>query len=119
MTLELASERIVRKPWGKTDLRPWSERGHDGAPIGEVWFQRADAKAPEPKLLLKLLFTDEALSIQVHPDDSFARMIGLPNGKTEAWYILSAEPGAKIALGLKRELTAPQLRAAIGDGSLA
>jgi mannose-6-phosphate isomerase len=118
MTLELASERIVRKPWGKTDLRPWSERGHDGAPIGEVWFQRADADAPEPELLLKLLFTDEALSIQVHPDDAFARMIGLPHGKTEAWYILSADPGGKIALGLKRELTAPQLRAAIGDGSL-
>ena len=42
MTLELASERVVRKPWGKTDLRPWSELGHDGAAIGEVWFQRAD-----------------------------------------------------------------------------
>lgn len=118
MTLELASERIVRKPWGKTDLRPWSEYGHDGAPIGEVWFQRAEPEAPEPALLLKLLFTDETLSIQVHPDDGFARLIGLPHGKTEAWYVLSAEPGAKIALGLKRALTAPQLRAAIGDGSL-
>lgn len=118
MTLELASERIVRKPWGKTDLRPWSERGHDGAPIGEVWFQRAETNAPEPALLLKLLFTDEALSIQVHPDDAFAKIVGLPHGKTEAWYILSAEPGAKIALGLKRELTASQLRAAIGDGAL-
>jgi mannose-6-phosphate isomerase len=118
MTLELASERIVRKPWGKTDLRPWSKLGHDRAPIGEIWFQRADATASEPLLLLKLLFTDEALSIQVHPDDAFAKMIGLPHGKTEAWYILSAEPGAKIAMGLKRELTAPQLRASIGDGSL-
>jgi mannose-6-phosphate isomerase len=118
MTLELASERIVRKPWGRTDLRPWSEHGHDGAPIGEIWFQRADAQAPEPTLLLKLLFTDEALSIQVHPDDSFAKRIGLPNGKTEAWYVLAAEPGARVALGLKRALTAPQLRAAIGEGSL-
>jgi mannose-6-phosphate isomerase len=118
MTLELASERIVRKPWGRTDLRPWSEHGHDGAPIGEVWFQRADAEAPEPALLLKLLFTDEALSIQVHPDDAFAHMIGLPNGKTEAWYVLSAEPEAKIALGLKRKMTPPQLRAAIADNSL-
>jgi mannose-6-phosphate isomerase len=118
MTLERASERIVRKPWGKTDLLPWSEHGHDGAPIGEIWFQRADMESPEPALLLKLLFTDEALSIQVHPDDSFARIIGLPNGKTEAWYILSAEPGAKIALGLKCKLTPSQLRAAIGEGSL-
>jgi mannose-6-phosphate isomerase len=111
-------EPEARQQGGKTDLRPWSERGHDGAPIGEVWFQRADTEAPEPALLLKLLFTDEALSIQVHPDDTFAKMIGLPHGKTEAWYILSAEPGAKIALGLKRELTPSQLRAAIGDGTL-
>lgn len=118
MTLELASERILRKPWGKTDLRPWSELGHDGAPIGEIWFQRASENAAEPSLLLKLLFTDEALSIQVHPDDDFARRIGLPHGKTEAWYILSAAPHAKLALGLKRELTASQLRKAIGDGAL-
>ena len=119
MTLELASERVVRKPWGKTDLRPWSELGHDGAAIGEVWFQRADPAAPEPALLLKLLFTDEALSIQVHPDDKFAQSIGLPHGKTEAWYVLSAAPYGEISLGLKRTLTLPQLRAAIADGSIA
>jgi mannose-6-phosphate isomerase len=117
--LELASERVVRKPWGKTDLRPWSELGHDGAAIGEVWFQRADATAPEPELLLKLLFTDEALSIQVHPDDVFAHAIGLPHGKTEAWYVLAAEPNAQLSLGLKRTLTPPQLRAAVADGSIA
>lgn len=118
MTLELASERVVPKPWGKTDLRPWSELGRDGAPIGELWFERADPSAPEPSLLLKLLFTDEALSIQVHPNDAFAQQIGLPHGKTEAWYILSADPEAKLALGLKHKLTASQLRTAIGNGSL-
>jgi mannose-6-phosphate isomerase len=118
MTLELASERVVRKPWGKTDLRPWSELGHDGAAIGEVWFQRADREAPEPSLLLKLLFTDEALSIQVHPDDAFAHAVGLPRGKTEAWYILAAEPGAQLSLGLKRPLAPPQLRRAILDRSI-
>lgn len=119
MTLEIASERVVRKPWGKTDLRPWSELGHDGTTIGEVWFQRADPAAPEPALLLKLLFTDEVLSIQVHPDDTFARTIGLPHGKTEAWYVLSATPDAQIALGLKHSLTPPQLRGVIADGSIA
>jgi len=88
MTLELASARVVRKPWGRTDLRPWSELGCDGAAIGEVWFQRADPAAPEAALLLKLLFTDEPLSVQVHPDDAFAHTIGLPQGKTEAWFVL-------------------------------
>ena len=44
---------------------------------------------------------------------------GLPSGKTEAWYVLSATPDAKVALGLQRRLTPEQLRAAIGDGSIA
>ena len=63
MTMEIASIRVVRKPWGRTDLRPWSELGHDGGAIGELWFERSTAGAPEPTLLLKLLFTDEPLSI--------------------------------------------------------
>ncbi|MEO6014243.1 MAG: class I mannose-6-phosphate isomerase [Devosia sp.] len=119
MTLELAAERVVRKPWGRTDLRPWSELGHDGSPIGELWFERADRGAPESALLLKLLFTDEALSIQVHPADDFAHAIGLPHGKVEAWYVLAAAPGAELSLGLKRSLTPAQLRAAIVDGAIA
>ena len=118
MAVEHACIRVVRKPWGSTDLRPWSEIHHDGVAIGELWFQRADTNAPEPALLLKLLFTEEPLSIQVHPDDAFAQSIGLAHGKTEAWYILSATPGAKIAVGLKRQLTTPQLRASIEDGSI-
>jgi mannose-6-phosphate isomerase len=51
------------------------------------------------------LFTNQPLSIQVHPGDAFAHSIGLPNGKTEAWYVLSAASEAKVALGLKRRLT--------------
>ena len=117
MTVEHTCQRAERKPWGSTDLRPWSNIHHDGA-IGELWFQRADTTTPPPALLLKLLFTTEPLSIQVHPDDAFARSIGLPHGKSEAWYILSATPDARIAVGLKRYVTAPQLRAAIADGSI-
>lgn len=118
MTVELAGIRAVRKPWGGADLSPWSDINAAGAPVGELWFERADADAASPSLLLKLLFTTEPLSVQVHPDDAFAQASGLPNGKTEAWYILSAVPGAKIALGLKRALTPPQLRAAIGNGTI-
>ena len=44
--------------------------------------------------------------------------IGLPNGKTEAWYVLSAAPEAKVALGLKRRISPAQLRHAIDDGSI-
>jgi mannose-6-phosphate isomerase len=109
---------VVSKPWGSTDLAPWSDIQPEGIAIGELWFQRRKANAPNPALLLKLLFTKEPLSIQVHPDDAFAHSIGLSNGKTEAWYILSATPDARIAVGLKRQLTAAQLRASIEDGSI-
>jgi mannose-6-phosphate isomerase len=119
MAIEHASVQVVRKPWGIADLHPWSGADGSGDAIGEVWFQRPDKAAPSPALLLKLLFTSEPLSIQVHPDDAFARSIGLPNGKTEAWYILSALPDARVAVGLKRHLTRDELRASIRDGSIA
>jgi mannose-6-phosphate isomerase len=111
--------QVVRKPWGVADLHPWSSSDGSGDAIGELWFQRPDKNAPIPALLLKLLFTSEPLSIQVHPDDAFARSTGLPNGKTEAWYILSATPEARIAVGLKRNLTPRELRTSIKDGSIA
>ena len=119
MTIERAAVKAVRKPWGSADLRPWSQSAEGGPPVGELWFERADPAAPEPALLLKLLFTEQPLSIQVHPDDAFARSIGLPNGKTEAWYVVVAGVGAQIALGLKRVITSAELRTAIEDGSIA
>jgi mannose-6-phosphate isomerase len=119
MAIEHAAVQVVRKPWGVADLHPWSGIDGSGDAVGELWFQRVDEHAPIPALLLKLLFTSEPLSIQVHPDDAFARSIGLPNGKTEAWYILAALPDARIAVGLKRHLTPQELRASIKDGSIA
>jgi mannose-6-phosphate isomerase len=119
MTIEHASVRVARKPWGVADLRPWSSIDGSGDAVGELCFHRAEGNTPDPALLLKLLFTSEPLSIQVHPDDAFARSIGLPNGKSEAWYILSATPDARVAVGLKRNLTSQELRASIKDGSIA
>src|ERR1700733_14929346 len=119
VTIEHAIVRTKPKPWGSLDLRPWSEASPTDGPIGELWFGRPDQAAPETALLLKLLFTTEPLSIQVHPDDAFARSIGLANGKTEAWYILSATAGAEVALGLNYPRSAVELRSAITDGSIA
>lgn len=118
MTIEHASAHSVPKPWGVADARPWSSAGDGAKTIGEIWYERSDSTAVSPSLLLKLLFTDQPLSIQVHPDDAYAQSIGLPNGKTEAWYVLSAAPDAKVALGLKRRLTPEQFRHAIDDGSI-
>lgn len=119
MTLERTFTRTVPKPWGSTDLRPWNAHYGEGPAIGEVWFQRSDQKAPESALLLKILFTKEPLSIQVHPNDVYAQSIGLMHGKCEAWYILSALPNARIALGLKRRVSPSELRAAVESGSIA
>src|SRR5437867_1385111 len=118
MPIEHASVRVVHKPWGVSDLQPWSSIDGTGDAVGELWFERADKNAPAPALLLKLLFTSEPLSIQVHPDDTFARAIGMPNGKSEAWYILSAEPGAQIGVGLKHRVTPQELHASIRSSSI-
>lgn len=85
-----------------------------GKRIGEVWFTGEE----EMPLLAKYLFTSEALSIQVHPDDEEARARGFPAGKTECWYILEAEPGAVLGLGLTREVGEAELRSAALDGSI-
>ena len=118
MPTELAAVRVVHKPWGVRDLQPWSSLDGSSDAIGELWFEREETHAHTPALLLKLLFTSEPLSIQVHPDDTFARAMGLPNGKSEAWYILSAEPDAKVGVGLKHQVTLQELRTSIRNGSI-
>ena len=103
----------VEKPWGRTQLPPLFA-APDGRRIGEVWFTTAG----DQPLLVKYIFTSERLSIQVHPNDQQARERGLSQGKNECWYILDAEPDAALGLGLKRELSPDELRAAAIDGSL-
>jgi mannose-6-phosphate isomerase len=118
LAIEHARAHTVPKPWGVVDLHPWSSARHDGGAIGEIRYERPGSEATDATLLLKLLFTSQPLSIQVHPDDAYAQSIGLKSGKTEAWYVLSASPGAKVALGLKRRRTSQQLRQAAEDGSI-
>ena len=69
-------------------------------------------------LLVKLLFPDDKLSVQVHPDDAHAQTMGQPRGKTECWYVLEAKPGATVALGLCDGVTAGDIRAAVTGGTL-
>jgi len=119
MTIEHAHAHSLPKPWGIVDPRPWSSAGDGANTIGEIWYERSDSTAVPPSLLLKLLFTSQPLSIQVHPNDAYAQSTGQPNGKTEAWHILDAAPEAKVGLGLKRRVSPEQLRHAIDDGSIA
>lgn len=121
------------RPWGRFDLSPIYSRKFDEK-IGESWltgdncivqngplagkslaelsaqYQRElVGEAPRDghrfPLLLKFLFPQEKLSVQVHPDDAAAQEVGEPCGKTECWYVAHAEPGAEIGLGLKAGVT--------------
>lgn len=95
------------KVWGSTALEPWFPNAEKK--IGEVWF----TSDPPLPILVKFLFTTEALSVQVHPNDS----PGSP-GKTEMWHILRAEEGARIALGFREPLTRERLREAALSGEV-
>lgn len=68
-------------------------------------------------LLFKFLDAHRVLSVQVHPDDAAAARLTPPDrGKTEAWYVVEAEPGSKMYAGLKPEVSRDDLAAAIAAG---
>jgi mannose-6-phosphate isomerase len=70
-------------------------------------------------LLFKLLDAKQDLSVQVHPDDARAATLTPPDrGKTEAWFVVNAEPGSRIYAGLRDGVTTDDLREAIRGGTL-
>ena len=69
-------------------------------------------------ILIKLIDAYKALSVQVHPDDAYARRERNENGKTEAWHIVEAAPGAELVYGLNREVSAEELARRADDGEL-
>lgn len=52
-------------------------------------------------LLVKLINSKEKLSVQVHPNDEYAKKVENEFGKTEVWYVVEAKPGAKLIVGTK------------------
>src|SRR5271165_3522152 len=100
------------KVWGSTHLEPLFP--NSPAKIGEVWFEGV----PNLPLLIKFLFTTEKLSVQVHPDDTYARQHHESPGKTEMWHVLAAEPGAQIAAGFREPITPHRLREASLSGEI-
>lgn len=103
---------MVERPWGRERLPAPFAMPVEGK-IGEVWFE------PPPQLdalLVKYIFTSEALSVQVHPSDEQAP-VG-KRGKEECWLILDAEPGASLGIGFRQDLSADAMRAAALDGTI-
>jgi len=71
-------------------------------------------------ILVKFIFTEEKLSVQVHPDDDYASRHEIAaggRGKTEMWYALRARPGAEVLVGLKPEITRSSFEHAIASGT--
>jgi mannose-6-phosphate isomerase len=102
--------RFLEKVWGTTDLLPWYPVANQK--IGEVWFE---ADIP---LLVKFIFTSERLSVQVHPNDEFAAAHEASRGKTEMWYVIRADPGARLAVGFRETLSRERLRESALTGEI-
>ena len=117
-------------------MKPWYEETGTSERVGEAWltgpqcvvetglFEGATLAdvggelGAEFPLLVKILFPEEKLSVQVHPDDAQARAMGEARGKTECWYVLEAAPGAAVALGLKDGMGAKELAASVAEGTM-
>jgi mannose-6-phosphate isomerase len=84
--------------------------------LGKKVFEKYGRRFP---LLFKFIDAHEVLSVQVHPDDECAVALGESDpGKTEAWYIIHAEPGAKIYAGLKEGIGREDLEPLIEKGRI-
>ena len=88
-------------------------------PVSLLGSQAVLDQDPAFPLLIKILDANDTLSVQVHPDDRYAREHeGEPFGKAEVWVILDADPEARLIHGVKRPLTRAAARRAIEAGSL-
>lgn len=74
-------------------------------------------KYEEFPLLIKFIDAKADLSVQVHPDDEYAKLHENSYGKTEAWYILDCDDGAELIYGFNKELTRDEFRASIEDNT--
>lgn len=75
-------------------------------------------KYPYFPVLIKLIDAHDSLSIQVHPDDEYARRVENEFGKTEIWYVLDAIDDAELIYGFKEEISKEEFRTAIENKTL-
>ena len=142
---------FVPRIWGARNLSPlFPEHSKEVEPIGEVWLtgdQCAFASGefagrtlgevwpslpeewtgtalrglPRIPLLVKFIFPEEKLSVQVHPDDAYAEQHESAAGgvgKTEMWYVASAREGAAVRVGLAPNVTRETFQRSVFDGTV-
>ncbi len=107
--------KIANGPFaGKTLGAAWREMPAD-------WRGTRFASLPDFPLLVKFIFPNDKLSIQVHPDDAYAseyEKAAGGRGKTEMWHAVSAEPGASVLIGLVPKADEKKFLAAIETKTL-
>jgi len=80
--------------------------------------QAVDKKGRKFPILIKYIDALQNLSVQVHPNDAYARKNENDNGKTEMWYILSADEGAGIYCGFARDTNKKEFLEKVKDGTV-
>jgi len=75
-------------------------------------------KSEELPILIKLIDAQDNLSVQVHPNDEQAKEWENQNGKTEMWYVVEADKGAKMTCGVEKDITKDELQKAIADNTV-
>jgi len=120
---DLAPGALIGETWEAWDGCVIENGAHRGATLGQLI--EADAMAilgsavPRLPLLFKFIDAQDDLSVQVHPNDAQAQHIEkYPYGKTEAWYILHAEPGATLIHGFKDMVDPTHVRASLKQNRL-
>ncbi|MBI4463370.1 MAG: class I mannose-6-phosphate isomerase [Acidobacteria bacterium] len=115
--------RIANGPWTGTSLAELA-RLCGPALLGSDVYRNHTADPLAFPLLVKFLFTSDKLSVQVHPSDFYARQHEASPGKTEMWYVVAAEPGARLAVGFRKDAPGvttgdrASLRAAVESGEV-
>jgi len=97
----------------------------DGQLLGDVLKAHPEYLGTHPRtqgelpILVKLIDARNDLSVQVHPDDDYARKHENGSlGKTEMWYVLDAAPNTELVYGFHRDVNRDEITAGIADGSI-
>lgn len=123
-----AAREPIGEVWLTGDACTFASGPLSGRSLGESWpglsaqwkGSRLQSGSRIP-LLLKFIFPEEKLSVQVHPDDEYARQheaVAGGLGKTEMWYAVAAQPNAELRLGLEPSVTPESFRRALDDGDV-
>lgn len=112
---------IVAESWEFSVHRDGESRLADGGTFSGYLAEHPTATGPAGAgfpVLIKYIDAAQKLSVQVHPDDAYAKEKEHDNGKTEMWYVLSADPGAGIYCGFERDTGKEEFLQKVQDGTV-